>query len=517
MDYIFVCRSNRKLEERNIPYSQKIYTSVHEYIESSAYSDNKKFFAKSDLWGINTHYWFKNDNVFMCSNSINSILSELQSIELSRERIYDVLFLGFPYEGSTVYENVQRLKADESLSFDCKEFRVKIDKINRLNELLEFEEEELDVAKLQKILDNNFACSSSRVPYITLSAGSDTRTILATLFHYNMLPEAVVFGDDESLELYYVEKLCRKYGIAIHKIDSRIYPNDYIKELERYLKLGNHLVNGQNIHLARIFDNRIDDNRDIYAGFMGSQFIKGQFSELMIGIPCRELLIGNQIKDIVSKHFYYLTENIKREFKDYLGDKLSKELLRGNDTNQDIINYLFYNIPSSVFAGPILSGQNQGYKIVLPFISPDILSYAYKTGYGIRDNISVMDDYDWRRQFLFQAHWCELMSNELYNSFIPQYGGSLRNLSKLPPKLCGRICGARKSIYSLWGRYILKRPFSGQIERQYQTPVKREYISNNIGKSIIGEYVDKGAVYKMDRATLDTIIYLLISDFQRIS
>ena len=97
---------------------------------------------------------------------------------------------------------------------------------NKLTRFYEFENEEFDHSVLQDLLDKNYFHPSNVNPYITLTAGSDTRAILAILLHYGMNPEAIVFGDERNLETFYVEKLCSKYNIHLNFINSKIDPAD---------------------------------------------------------------------------------------------------------------------------------------------------------------------------------------------------------------------------------------------------------------------------------------------------
>ena len=507
MDYLFVCSNNSQLKKLNIPFTSRVYTSAKKYIESSAEINSNQFIAASDLWGINTHYWYHNDHVFICSNSITQIKAEIKNIEIDRESIYDILFLGFPYEGKSLYKNIRRLKANEKLNFDINEFKLSIRGENGLDNFYNSGEIEYDPDSLKKIFDDNYNGTEDISPFMTLSSGSDTRVILSILLHYDILPEAIVFGDGRSIELYYAQKLAAKYNIPITVLNSKISPDEYIFELKKYHSLGNHLVNGQGLHVARIFQNKLSSRRKIYLGFLGSQFIKGHFSEVMISPPFKKLLLGAEFDDVFNYHYNFLSETIKKEFAEYLRDSLLNNLLQESDPRLNIINYLYRNITSTQFGGLINCAQQQGYEVVIPFLSSDLILYAYKTGHNIIKNISMFEGFNWRKQFLFQSRMCKLMSDELYSSYLPQYGGSLKSVTVLPRQ----ICRTRKFLYKQWAKYHLGRPFFEQIEREYLNNVKKKYLRQNLTRTILPEIIDPKFINGLDMVTLDGLMYLAIS------
>ena len=89
-----------------------------------------------------------------------------------------------------------------------------------------------------------------------------------------------------------------------------------------------------------------------------------------------------------------------------------------------------------------------------------------------------------------------------------QYGGSLFSLSFLPKKINSLI----KKIYITFIKIIYKKPFTGQIERDYLNKTKREYIKESLSNSIIKNIVKENEIHNMDRIQLDNIVYILICE-----
>lgn len=510
MDYILkfdLCKKEIIISN-NIPYSVDLNSCFDNknILTSSAIFNNHKFIARSDFYGINTHYWFKDEKYFICSNSLLKILENLPNVKINKDDIYDILFFGFNLSGRTIFENIRRLKASEKLNYDLIKGMLNINKMHDLIEYFNKTNSELNEENMAKIIDNNFSHISLNNPTIALSAGSDTRTILATLMKYNIHPEALSFGNDRGLEMYEIKKLCKKYKVNLSVINPRIESDNYIKWLRKLSRNSNYLINGQNIHIAKIFKST-SVKRDIFLGLFGSEFLKGVLSELMISYPFKDLINGVSIKNIISKHFCYLKNDVQMEMGKHIENKIIKNVIC-NDKNSTVINYSFYNLPSNVFAGPIIIGQNQGYNIILPYLLKDILKYAFSTGFGITNNNNIMDNYNWRKSFIFQSKWVKLMSKKLYMSFMYQYGGSLWSVPRLPRKVNILI----KKIYEIYTKMIYRKPFTGLIERNYLNCTKREYIKNKFNDSMIANIIKGNTIHNMDRIKLDNIIYLLICE-----
>lgn len=516
MNYLFAFDLKKKeiIKNSNLPVIKKLNDAYmgsckYSFISKAMLNENE-FLAEADFWGINTHYWYIDENIFVCSDSVNEVISYVKNIQLSNTDILDVLFFGFPSSGRTIFRDINRLKASETLEFNFSDSKVKIAQIISLDQYFyKTKRKELSEDQLIKILNANFDNLNLQNPKIALSAGSDSRTILASLLHYGETPVAVTFGDERSLELKDVERLCRRFNIELEKINARMEPENYIAVLETYTKHANYLVTGQTIHIANIFDKNLgNQSAHIFLGFLGSEFIKGVLSELIVSYPLQDLISEKSIKQIIETRFGYLKTNVKKELEDYIVHKIIPKYFISKDKNYSLFRYCLYNLPSTVFGGPINLGQYQGYNVFLPYLSKTILEYAFSTGYGVLHNNNLMKNMSQRKSFLFQAQWVRLMSSRFYYSMIPQYGGSFFDICYLPKK----IRSGRARLHKLIGKYIYNKPFSGQIERKYLIDCKKDYIKSNYNTSIISVLLNVDYIDKLNRIELDNLCHIMVCE-----
>ena len=90
--------------------------------------------------------------------------------------------------------------------------------------------------------------------YISLSAGTDSRTILALLRHYHIKHKAISFGKLNMFETDRIKKFAKKYKIPWQLINLEGIENTFDELFYRGTFIYNGLLNPLIIHLIPFYD-----------------------------------------------------------------------------------------------------------------------------------------------------------------------------------------------------------------------------------------------------------------------
>ena len=169
--------------------------SLHyDSLVSLSIMDGPYFFAKTDFWGIQQHYWFKDENTFVCSNNI-FIIAKLLCLKISESALFEYFFFLAPLNEHTWFEKIKVLQPNQALAYNL------IDNLLRLTPEFNLHDELIEKNQPNNVIDivsrfyiNAAVRLSDKKSLICLSSGSDSRTALSGLIKHNLLDKAVCFG-----------------------------------------------------------------------------------------------------------------------------------------------------------------------------------------------------------------------------------------------------------------------------------------------------------------------------------
>ena len=173
---------------------------------SFAHVDRGKFAAKTDLWGIQNHYYYSNGHTFVCSNNC-FLLAKLVDARFAEESLFDYLFFLSPLGDRSLFDGVRLLRPDQAISYDIASRSYSVTKETDLYDEMTAEPSEDLVGAMSGVFGRASVVLRGARTLMSLSAGSDSRTILSGLLGSGMDVGIVSFGGERFLETRLVHAL----------------------------------------------------------------------------------------------------------------------------------------------------------------------------------------------------------------------------------------------------------------------------------------------------------------------
>ena len=371
----------------------------------------------SDFWGINTHYWFQDKDSFICSNNILFVARVIEA-SLSLDGIYEALFFNAPLS-CTWFDRVNCLNAGEKLTYTRGSHMVKVstspvqDRLNNLPEVSLVESANEFFEKVKHTF-------SGRDCYLCLSAGSDTRTILACMRNKHIRVKAVSFGSDTYKETVLIKKLVQRYKVPWSLVNLNGFENDWVRLVTRSIVEGNGLLNASRLHYFRLYD-FLPSGSPTFEGILGSELVKGEISFGAIITDSHRAVIveGMSIEKALKKNYPEVPEDFCKSAALYLTEKFSGTLrhIETEDGRRDFVQYALEYIPSKMFSGLVHVAQTH-HEMYYPFLSPLIISAIFRSGYGVANSVNLRKDFDPYRSIIAQSKIVQFMDKELYRTLL---------------------------------------------------------------------------------------------------
>lgn len=348
-------------------------------------NDGHSIYAHSDYWGIYPLYYFNNDDIFILSNNIYSIkhlLNNRHYLKADKNSFFDYLFFNFPLKNKTWFEDIKCLESNNELKYCIDNKYPIINKLNidsNINIILNDNIMEAITNYFETLFDLRNEIG------LSISAGSDSRTLLSCLRYFDIKHRLFCFGRDNYAEYLDIKKFLKELGETLEYIKLSDNTDEYEYILEHAIVQSNGLINPFRVHYYDYY-NKLPDNIYLMEGLLGSEFVKGEIScPTMTSYPVKELLFYKyNISNIVKNRFYFLSPDERINMTDYLLNEYNPYIQCIND--QDITHlyakYLFNTLPAKVFGGLIQIAARKLYPIY-PFLDMGILSSIFKNGYGI--------------------------------------------------------------------------------------------------------------------------------------
>lgn len=392
--------------------------NVQHSLISEAKINENEFNCITDFFGILTHYFYYDSNSFICSNNI-FLIAYLVEVKISEEAIFDALIFKKPRGDKTWFSNIKCLAPSEKLIYNLDTHKFFKSKCSNLFDSL-FEEINQNYIEVFTDFFRKFKLTNSCENIgLSLSAGCDSRTILAGLLTVSKKFKTFSWGGSNYLETYKIKKLIKNLDIE----NLLVTFDDLIENYNTYLIKAFYITSGllASVHYYYYYS-KLPPKICLFEGYIGSEFVKGELSDGMYTDVFYDVIKENlSVKDSIEKHFPSVNSIWKKKFIDYLNYYYTDNF-KNVDTNEGKIEFqkfLIEHLPSKIFAGVLLNGVGLGLKYFLPYFSPIFLKSLFSAGYGIKNNISIRNDFPGSIKIVqAQAKIVKELNKKIYYSIL---------------------------------------------------------------------------------------------------
>lgn len=376
--------------------------------------DDREFYCNSDYLGVFTHYYYFDNENFIASDNL-VIIAKLINARFSIDGVFDAILFKKPFGANTWYENIFCLIAGTMLKYDLSNSEIAKYGGTNFIDLLTGNKD--DFAGIFEEIFSKFSEGSDIL--LSLSAGSDSRTVLAGLLNARVPFKAFSWGGKSYLESKKIQDLISKFKIDWRIIDFDKLQEDYFNYYYRSIFLSNGLIPAVHHFYYR---SCLPRNAILYEGYGGSEFIKGEHSDGMYSDILKSIIKDKiSLKNSLVKFMPELNVSFINKINEYLQDNYNY-YFNDIDTNEGMESfqlYLFNFLPSKIFGGIFKPSDNFGLKLIEPYFSPKILASFFGNGLGIKENLSLRRDFPGSiRSIKPQAHLLKRLNSIIYSSML---------------------------------------------------------------------------------------------------
>lgn len=367
----------------------------HETLVSFADITENGFVAATDFWGIQSHYFYYTSDTFIVSSNVFLIRSIVEEqVEFDREALYEYLFFGAPLNEKTWFCGIRCLLPGQRLEYLIKTGKLQLS--NPTDFYHEFMKPALPLLDAAEKYFKNVKKAVNEEPvYLALSAGSDSRSILAALRHFGFNLHCVSWGKENYLEKDQVKKLANIINVPLEFFPLVDFETKYEDFLLAGTKKTNGLMNPFRTHYVEYYS-KLSGSGNYFEGILGSEFVKGEIScPTMTSLLMKEVISDREtVSQVIDKYYKELCADFKSQFKRYIQDKYSSLLIDINaKTGRDTYaNYAFQFIPAKIFSGLILLVKDK-MNAYFPYLDPSLLNGIFQGGFGIKNYTSMATNF----------------------------------------------------------------------------------------------------------------------------
>ena len=437
--------------------------SDYDSLVSMARATVDDFLCVTDSWGIQNHYWFMDDDVFICSNNLLLVARAIEA-DLSKTAFFEYLFFLSPLGERTWFDNIRTLRPGQSLVYD----RVsrKLETGPYFDPVDELFDRDPSSRTIEEASDAFFSRAvnvlSGRRAALLLSAGSDSRTVLSALRKSGLPITAYSFGTPDLRATVEIEALVSMLGLDWDLVDISPLAGGWEERFRSSCLLTSGYLNPLRVHYDLLYE-RIPREHAVFEGIFGSQSIKGEFCEGSTVGRCYAEVIrrGNTVEGAVKKHCPGISPDLAGRMVEYISDTYGRDMI-DTDTGAGMRNFYslaFSMVPGRIFSGMMLLGASE-HDTYYPFLSFDLLRSVYSRGLGARRSLSIRSDFPGPVAALVpESIIVRSMDREIYRSVLDR-GVSFREALEYPMKLSEAIRKARNLIRKIRFRGY----FAGQVD-----------------------------------------------------
>jgi hypothetical protein len=344
----------------------------------------------NDRFGLSTFFYAQSGDSMIASSSV-SLVKPFTDQALDPVNIYQYMLLNYFIQGHTVFRDIRFAGGGTHIRFHSGEYRIETwfqledflqNPSGRLSGREVFQgARELWIRLLKQYSD---AFSSLGVSQ-TLTAGLDSRMILAGLRALGRNPGTFTFGLEDSMDVRSARHIAAQLGLTHHHYYP---PDDFFSSFAAIapetVAGGNGLNSIYRSHRMDAYSRLRQNSRAVFFGFAGSEVIRGLFpdrlllSQLVIDLWLNpELDLNQRIDSFFNKAGLPVEENHRKR----LAERIRQyEFLKRPDL------YLFKVIVPLHFGQDVRMLQSLDMVSLCPYWDPDYLELLKSSGYFIKND-----------------------------------------------------------------------------------------------------------------------------------
>ena len=426
---------------------------------SFAHLKGARFLAKTDFWGVHHHYFYHDNHTFICSSNL-FLIAGLIDAKLSNDSLFEYLFFLAPLNEHSWFENIRLLKPDQHLLYNSDTDEFKLSPVTDINQALTGNPSPQPIAEATSAFFKGAANGlAGRRALISLSSGTDSRTVLAGMLQNDILERVVSFGRDDLLETQAINRFADKYCFASTQYDYQQLLCNWEENYMRGMIVTQGLLNPTRVHYANYY--KTLEGVALFEGIIGSQFVKG---EIAIGGTTTEfqasLLQGKaDLPTVIENGFGCLPVETRSRMIEYIADVYGNLVkpVYSESGREEYARFLFNFVPSRIFS-PVIQLATEEMKGYFPFLSRRLLQAVFKH-HGIVHYSTLDGRFPGTISCLKPE--CEMVRSSdrrVYTSLLDRMV-SFREVEQLPTPLLRQI----RRLRLLRNRFLYHRMRSGQV------------------------------------------------------
>jgi hypothetical protein len=307
--------------------------------------------------------------------------------------MFEYLFFLSPVGDKSWFEGVRLLERNQAVAYDIASRRFSVtDKADLYEELTR----KPSVGLLDAV--SGFYAKAASVlqgkkVQLSLSGGSDSRTVLSGLLKYGVDVRVVSFGGEDFLETGAIRALAKARGLNSTIYDFAELLSNWSETFHSASLVTNGLLNPFRVHYGNYY--RVLDGDALFEGFTGSEFVKGEIAVGGVTSECHADVIRNRmdVKQAIGHTYGFLPETFRSRMGEYIVETHGGALppVESPAGKEEFARRMFEFVPTRVF-NPLHALGSAHLKIYNPFLSPRILRTVFES-YGIVNYNSLRMDF----------------------------------------------------------------------------------------------------------------------------
>jgi hypothetical protein len=346
---------------------------------------DEKIFIINDHFGVSKYFFSGDGDQFMASNHI-SFIKKNRTLEISRKNILLYYLFNYFIEGTTVFNNCHystpasfHTLGSETFwghYFSVKEFidgrKIKYGKKESLKMAADL---------WKKIFQQYLNFFNNRRISQTITAGLDSRLILAGFRANNYNPSTFTFGRFDSMDVVHAKKVVRKLKLKHeHLYPDKSFFSNYSKFAKDVILRSSGMATLFRAHRLQAYDLLKANYNVLFFGFIGSETIRGLYPD--------GLLVPRIVSDYWLKGDFNLKEYFPANWFKFNEDELI-------DIKKEILNYEFFKRPDLLlfnvmiplhFAQDIILNDTLNVFSLAPYWDIDLLEFQKGTEFFIENS-----------------------------------------------------------------------------------------------------------------------------------
>jgi hypothetical protein len=352
--------------------------------------DDDKITLTSDPLGVFTIYYFELNGTVILSDNIFLIANILEA-NISIEALFDSVIFKKPFGKNTWYERIYCLQAGEVANYIFNNGHFTVMGGTNWEEL--FYSPQKDYIKAFSTYFEEYAANIFAPIILALSAGSDSRTVLAGLLNNNENILCLSWGGSDYLETQRIKRLVKEFDLNWKLIDFSLLIEKYEYFTRKSLFDSNGLMPASHLYY---FKSQTPSGSHIFEGYGGSEFVKGELSEGMYTPLQYEIIVNNRsLEDALHILYGDLPNSILQHMWNYYTSNYSQyiEPINSDKGRRIFLEYLFRTLPAKIFGGIFGTAKKFDLQLYEPYFSPHILSSIFSNKMGVVWNNSIAPDF----------------------------------------------------------------------------------------------------------------------------